>query len=159
VVAAELRQGDTEDLLKAMRSVSVDNVAEVVTVDAAKAVHLAAKFNFATVPGSFSRSKAKVTRDDTRIVISGVVAVVAEYGMMGRGWYVPRGRSGKSMARVRTTVPPPRVRGRRPRPEDGHVVGAAWKALRARQTDEAADRMLKEYTIAFDKHGIRKKVV
>ena len=124
----------------------------------AKQVTLLARANLMGVPGTFSRSLAKVGpgrgkggRFAGGVEISGVLAVVAEYGMSGKRWsnwhggYVQRSR-----------IPPDRFGTGRPGPEDGYVLGKAYKMLKEDLTDFAADELWAEYSIQFDRKGIFK---
>jgi hypothetical protein len=152
MVAAELTgSDDARRAQAALRSVRVEHTGDQVSEDTAKMVLALAMGNVRTVQGSFSRSLATVSRSGSKgVEISGVLAVVAEYGMVNRGWYYWGRRKAAS------PIPPPRAVRGRPKPEDGHVIGKAWRRVRAKANREAADSMLDEYTIAFDKHRVPK---
>lgn len=123
----------------------------------AKQVQLLAKANLMGVPGTFSRSLVKVQAGRGKggrfaggVEVTGVLAMVAEYGMSGRHWsYWGRHKNG-------SPVPPPRFGPGRPKPEDGYVVGKAYRMLKEDLADFAADALWTEYSIQFDRKGIYK---
>lgn len=154
MVAAELRgSADAKRAQAALRSVRVEGTAESVNEDTAKAVFAMALGNLRSVRGTFARGPglASVSRDGRAgVVISGVLAVTAEYGTVNMNWNY----WGRPVAPSR--VPPPRAMSGRPTPEDGHVLGKAWRRIRAKANRHAADSMLDEYSIQFDRHGVPK---
>jgi len=151
-------KGDAGDLKKAMRSVRIDPVLASTMPKMAQQVQLLAKANLAGVPGTFSRRMVKIGKGRGKggrfaggVELSGTLALVAEYGMSGRRWsnwhggYVQRSR-----------IPPPRFGSGRPGPEDGYVLGKAYRMLKEDLTDFAADELWTEYSIQFDRAGIFK---
>lgn len=150
--------GDADDLAKAFRSVRIEPAIDRGLGKAAKRVKLAAEGNLRSVSGSFSRQLTELSVVKQRSVeLSGTLAMVAEYGTVGGGWKVPAGRTGRMKRVFGTGVAPPRAaRGNRPRPEDGHVVGKAWRTLRNQLADEVVDQVWDEYAIQFDRKGIYK---
>ena len=85
------------------------------------------------------------------VEVSGVLALVAEYGMSGRRWSNWHGGYVQ-----RSQIPPPRFGSGRPGPEDGYVLGKAYRMLKEDLTDFAADELWTEYSIQFDRAGIFK---
>lgn len=153
MVAAELRgSADARKAQQALRSVSVEGTSKTITDDTAKAVALIARGNLAGASERYGKGPglASVSRQQNIIEISGVLAVTAEYGTTGRHWFA----WGTHVQPSR--VPPRRFGSGRPKPEDGHIVGKAWRVSRERATEAGADKMLKSYRIAFDKFRVPK---
>lgn len=144
--------GGPDDLEKAMRSVRIEPVLKRALPEMAKMVRRLAAVNLKAVPGSFSRSHAKLSLSKQGgVELEGGLAVVAEYGMSGRSWSNWHG------GRVqRSPVPPPRFGSGRPGPEDGHVLGKAYRMLQEDLHEFAADVMWDEYQLQFDKGKIFK---
>lgn len=150
-------RGGPDDLKLAMRSVRIDPVLSKAIPGMAKMVSRVARANLMSVPGTFSRSHAKVGAGRGKggrfaggVEISGGLAAVAEYGMTGRHWFL-WGRH-----RQPSRVPPPRFGKGRPGPEDGHVIGKAYRMVKEDLHEFAADEMWKAYQIQFDKQKIYK---
>ena len=147
--------GDTEDAAKAFRRVSVEPIEKGAVDLNTEAVLKAARLNLKTVPGSFTRQGVKLSLKGKAVQMAGTTALVAEYGMNGAGWYVPR-KSWKKPGtyysrRIKGTgVPPDRFGSGRPGPEDGYVIGRAWKVLRKRLADATGDETLKAYMVELD---------
>ena len=144
--------GDAGDLAKAFRSVQVEPMLRQTMPQMAKQVNLLARANLRSVPGSFSRAHAQLGKyRDAGLQLQGLLAVVAEYGMNGRHWfYWGRWRNA-------TPVPPPRAAfGRRPKPDEGHVIGKAYKQLAEDLHEFGADQLWSQYGIAFDQGKIYK---
>lgn len=149
-MATKLRGSGPDAAGRAIRSVAVGNVSKTIDEKAAKQIGIAARANLALAPGTFSRSLTSLSRQKSKVILSGVLAVVAEYGMSGSHWR-EYGRPVQG-----SPVPPPRFGSGRPKPEDGYVVGAAYRRHRDQLEEQAADEMLKAYSISFDKHGVEK---
>lgn len=150
--------GDAADLEKAMRSVRIDPVLAKVIPEMSKTVMRAAKLNQATQVASYARKHAKIGmgrgkggRFSGGVEISGGLAVVAEYGMFGKKWSNWHGGWVQ-----RSSVPPPRFGPGRPKPEDGHIIGKAYKMMRNDLHEYAADQVWDAYQIQFDKKKIFK---
>lgn len=146
------RSGSAEDLAKAFRSVKVQPVLKAEVPRLASSVRQLAAANLRFAPGRFSRSKVKLSRKSRDgLELTGLLAVVAEYGMVNRSWSNWHG------GRVqRSPVPPPRATLHRPKPEDGWVIGKAWKQMREQATTELADEVWTHYGIQFDGKKIYK---
>ena len=151
--------GNTEDAARAFSSVSVEPIEKGAVDLNTKAVLTAAKANLAGAPGSFSRRGAKLSLASGKAVkMEGTLALVAEYGMNSAGWYVPR-KSWKKPGtyysrRIKGTgVPPDRFGRGRPGPEDGWVVGRAWKVMRRKLAEATADFTLDRYMVEIDSGG------
>jgi len=145
--------GNTEQAAKAFRRVRVAPIAEEIAEGDAKLVKLSASRNLVTVPGNFDRGRAQLGFADRgrSVELTGTLAFVAEYGMLGRGWQVPAGRSGRTFRISGASVPPPRATMGRPGPEDGWVIGLAWRLLRTQAQKLNADQMLGDYMVQVDK--------
>jgi hypothetical protein len=147
--------GNTEQAADAFRRVSVEPIEKGAVDLNAKAVLQAAKLNLRAVPGSFSRRGAKLGLKGKKVSLSGTLALVAEYGMNSAGWFMPRKswkRPGTYYSRrIRGTgVPPDRFGSGRPGPEDGWVIGRAWKLLRKQLAEETGDETLDAYMVELD---------
>lgn len=147
-----MARGDVGDLDAALRSVRIEPHMDRGISAVAKQVKLVAIANLRGVPGDFSRSHAKITLQQNRSVeMRGILAMVAEYGMTNRSW--PRWGKGRTQG---SSVPPPRFGAGRPKPEDGHVIGKAYKMMRKEADEAMADHVWDAYSIQFDRKGIYK---
>lgn len=127
----------------------IDPVVDDVTGELARQTRLMATANLRGVPGTFSREHVKVQLAQAGgVELEGVLAIVAEYGTGGRGWHY----WGKRVSR--SPVPPARATSGRPKPEDGYVLGKAWRDMRKKATEGAADAVWNAYSIQFDRAGI-----
>lgn len=153
--------GNAADAAKAMRSVRIGPAVDQAMREQAKTVRARARRNIRSVPGNWSRSLVKLNLvGNSSVELSGILALVGEYGMGGAGWMMPLGpgaRGSRSMVRVYDTgVPPPRAVRGRPKPEDGYILGKAWKASRDELTAKASDDVWDAYAIQFDRNRIYK---
>ena len=142
-----------ENAADAFRRVSVGPIERDVVKINQEAVLLVARQNLAGVPGSFDKGRAQLGLGRSGAVeLEGELAYVAEYGVSGRGWWVPRGRvRGRERKRISNTdVSPPRFGSGRPGPEDGYVLGAAWKKTRRKLAKVSADETLDAYMVELD---------
>lgn len=147
-----MAKGSPDDLAKAMRSVRIEPVLDKALKDVAKQVRLVAEANLRGVDGSFSRSQVKLSLAKAGgVEMEGLLAIVAEYGMTNRSWSNWHG------GRVqRSSVPPERFGKGRPGPEDGYVLGRAYRMIREDLQDYAADEVWSAYQIQFDKAKVFK---
>jgi hypothetical protein len=145
--------GSPSDAAQAFRRVSVGPIERDVVKVNQEAVLLVARSKLSGVPGSFDKGRAQLGMGRSGAVeLEGELAYVAEYGVSGRGWWVPRGRvRGRERKRIsNTTVSPPRFGSGRPGPEDGWVIGAAWKMTRRKLSKISADETLDAYMVELD---------
>ena len=147
-----MAQGDVGDLDRALRSVRIEPHMGRGIAAVAKQARVVAEANYRGLPGRLSKSKAKLSlRQNRSVELSGLTAIVAEYGMTNRSW--PRWGRGRTQ---RSSVPPDRFGPGRPKPEDGHVVGKAYKLIREEITEHMADEVWQAYSIQLDRGKIYK---
>lgn len=165
----DLKQGDLDAALAAMKQADVDEGAQESIDKVTKVVaKVAQQTTLPAAPGSFSRSGIKVKpRSGARpkwamVEMSGQKPLVkgAEWGAL-RSWVfvgtmkhggIRRPGSQKRLARRQFG------RHQSETKHGGYVVGRAWTLVeKSGKADETAgDEMLDEYTQSFDRHGLKK---